>query len=92
VEAVKMEIIFTIWLRNVKRYLRSKSRIFGSLGIPVFFLVVMGFGLDSIVQIPGMQENYVSFIIPPAAASRRRASRDVLRAIPRTRIRFIDCK
>ncbi|MDW7732999.1 MAG: ABC transporter permease, partial [Methanolobus sp.] len=59
-----MDIVYTIWLRNVKRYLRSKSRIVGSLGMPVFFLLVLGFGLNSVVTLPGMEQGYVGFIIP----------------------------
>ena len=45
-----MDIVYTIWLRSVKRYLRSKSRIVGSLGMPIFFLLVLGFGLNSVVS------------------------------------------
>ena len=56
--------IYTIWLRNVKRYLRSKSRIIGSLAQPLFFLLVLGFGLGSVLTIPGMGHNYTKFIIP----------------------------
>lgn len=59
-----MDIVYTIWLRNVKRYLRSKSRVFGSLGMPIFFLLVLGFGLNSVVSIPGMGQDYINFIIP----------------------------
>ena len=59
-----MDIVYTIWLRNMKRYLRSKSRIVGSLGMPVFFLLVLGFGLNSVVSLPGMGHGYIGFIIP----------------------------
>lgn len=59
-----MDIIYTIWLRNVKRYIRSKSRIIGSLAQPLFFLVILGFGLNSSMTIPGMGQNYIKFIIP----------------------------
>ncbi|MBN2030971.1 ABC transporter permease [bacterium] len=59
-----MDIIYTIWLRNIKRYLRSKSRMIGSLGMPVFFLLVLGFGLNSVVRIPRMEQGYTGFIIP----------------------------
>jgi ABC-2 type transport system permease protein len=59
-----MDIVYTIWLRNMKRYLRSKSRIVGSLGMPVFFLLVLGFGLNSVVSLPGMRQGYIGFIIP----------------------------
>ena len=60
-----MDIVYTIWLRNIKRYLRSKSRIVGSLGMPLFFLLVLGFGLNSVVRIPGgTGQGYTSFIVP----------------------------
>ncbi|PKP60526.1 MAG: multidrug ABC transporter permease [Candidatus Altiarchaeales archaeon HGW-Altiarchaeales-1] len=58
-----MDIIYTMWLRNIKRYLRSKSRIIGSLGMPLFFLLILGFGLNSVVNISG-GNSYVVFIIP----------------------------
>ena len=63
-----MDIVYTIWLRNVKRYLRSKSRIVGSLGMPMFFLLILGFGLNSVVNIPGSNQGYFGFIIPGIVA------------------------
>jgi ABC-2 type transport system permease protein len=63
-----MDIIYTIWLRSMKRYLRSKSRIIGSLGMPLFFLLAIGFGLNSVVSIPGMEQGYIGFIIPGIVA------------------------
>lgn len=59
-----MDIIYTIWLRSLKRYLRSKSRIIGSLGMPLFFLIILGFGLNSVVAIPNVSGNYVEFLVP----------------------------
>ncbi|MBN2095679.1 MAG: ABC transporter permease [Candidatus Aenigmarchaeota archaeon] len=58
-----MDAVYTIWLRNMKRYLRSKSRIFGSLGQPLFFLLLLGYGLSSF-SIPGLGQNYQVFIVP----------------------------
>jgi len=63
-----MDVVYTIWLRNIKRYLRSKSRIIGSLGLPIFFLLFIGFGLNSMVNIPGMEQSYVRFIVPGLVA------------------------
>jgi ABC-2 type transport system permease protein len=63
-----MDIVYTLWLRSIKRYLRSKSRIVGSLGMPVFFLLVLGFGLNSVVRIPGQDAGYMQFIIPGIVA------------------------
>jgi ABC-2 type transport system permease protein len=63
-----MDVVYTIWLRNIKRYARSKSRIIGSLGQPIFFLLVLGFGLNSVVNIPGMSQGYFGFVIPGIVA------------------------
>jgi len=59
-----MEAVYTIWLRNMKRYLRSRSRIVGSLGMPLFFLLILGFGLNRVVTGPHMGHGYVGFIVP----------------------------
>jgi len=63
-----MDIVYTIWLRNIKRYVRSKSRIIGSVSMPLFFLLFLGFGLNSVVQIPGLGGNYIQFLIPGMVA------------------------
>ncbi|WP_048151783.1 ABC transporter permease [Methanolacinia paynteri] len=63
-----MDVIYTIWLRSVKRYIRSKSRIVGSLGMPLFLLVFMGFGLNSVVVIPNTGEDYIVFLAPGIVA------------------------
>jgi ABC-2 type transport system permease protein len=58
-----MNVIYILWLRQLKKYFRSKSRIIGSLGQPLLFLVAMGFGLGAIFQKAG-QGNYMQFITP----------------------------
>jgi len=63
-----MGAIHTIWLRNVKRFVRSKSRLFGSLTQPLFFLIVLGFGLNSLITIPGQSVTYMKFLIPGIVA------------------------
>lgn len=59
----KMIAIYTLWLRQLKRYFRSKSRIIGSLGQPILFLVALGFGLGPVFQKAG-QGNYIEFLTP----------------------------
>jgi ABC-2 type transport system permease protein len=59
-----MDIVYALWLRSLKRYIRSKSRIIGSVAMPLFFLIFLGFGLNSVVQIPGMGQDYIQFLIP----------------------------
>ena len=50
-------------MRQLKRYLRSRSRVIGSLAQPLLFLVALGYGLG-----PGFQKagegNYVQFLVP----------------------------
>jgi ABC-2 type transport system permease protein len=58
-----MGTIYILWLRQLKRYLRSKSRIVGSLGQPILFLLALGYGLGSVFQAAG-QGNYLQFIAP----------------------------
>ncbi len=63
-----MDIIYTIWLRNMLRYVRSKSRIVGSISMPLFFLLFLGFGLNSVVRMPGLEGNYILFLVPGMVA------------------------
>jgi ABC-2 type transport system permease protein len=60
--AAAMNVIFVLWLREVKRYLRSRPQIIASLAQPLLYLLVLGYGLNRYVQIPGT--NYVQFVVP----------------------------
>lgn len=55
--------IYILWLRQMKRYFRSKSRILGSLAQPLLFLFALGYGLGPIFQKAG-QGNYLQFLVP----------------------------
>jgi ABC-2 type transport system permease protein len=55
--------IYIMWLRQLKRYWRSKSRIIGSIGQPLLFLVALGFGLGPIFARAG-GGNYLNFLSP----------------------------
>ncbi len=58
-----MKEIYILWLRQIKRYLRSRSRIIASLGQPLLFLVALGFGFGPIYQKAG-GGNYLEFLAP----------------------------
>jgi len=62
-----MAVIYVLWLRQIKRYFRSRSRIVGSLGQPLLFLVALGFGFGPIFQRAG-QGNYIQFLAPGVIA------------------------
>jgi ABC-2 type transport system permease protein len=56
-------VIYILWLREVKRYLRSRAQIIASLGSPLMYLVALGFGLGPVFQKSG-QGSYLQFIAP----------------------------
>lgn len=58
-----MSTIYILWLRQLKRYFRSRARIIGSLGQPLLFLVALGFGFGPIYQRAG-GGNYIDFLAP----------------------------
>lgn len=58
-----MQIIYILWLRQLKRYLRSKPRIIGSLAQPLFFLLALGAGFGPVFSKAG-EGNYIQFLVP----------------------------
>ncbi|MCX6794256.1 MAG: ABC transporter permease, partial [Candidatus Gottesmanbacteria bacterium] len=62
-----MNTIYILWIRQLKRYFRSRSRIIGSLGQPILFLVALGFGLGPVFAKAG-QGNYIQFLVPGIVA------------------------
>jgi len=58
-----MSTIYVLWLRQLKKYIRSTPRIIGSLGQPLLFLLVFGFGFGSIFEKAG-GGNYIQFLVP----------------------------
>jgi ABC-2 type transport system permease protein len=52
-----------MWIRELKRYWRSKSRMVGSLGQPLLFLLALGYGLGATFQKAG-EGNYMNFLAP----------------------------
>src|SRR3989344_2536169 len=62
-----MHTIYILWLRQLKRYWRSKSRIIGSIGQPLLFLLALGFVLGPIFKRAG-GGNYIDFLAPGVIA------------------------
>ena len=57
--------VYVLWLREMKRFLRAKSRVIGSLAMPLFFLAFLGLGFNRMV-VPSMSGgvNYIRFLVP----------------------------
>jgi ABC-2 type transport system permease protein len=62
-----MNTVYILWIRQLKKYIRSTPRIIGSLGQPLLFLLVFGFGFGSIFQKAG-EGNYIQFLVPGIVA------------------------
>src|SRR4051794_36025729 len=58
-----MAVVFALWLREVKRYLRSRAQVVASLGQPLMYLLVLGFGLGPVFEKAG-QGDYLQFVAP----------------------------
>jgi ABC-2 type transport system permease protein len=58
-----MSVIYILWLRELKRYVRSRVQIIVSLGQPVLYLVALGFGFGPVFARAG-NGSYLQFVAP----------------------------
>ncbi len=58
-----MSAIYILWLRELRRYVRSRAQIVASLGQPLMYLLALGFGLGPVFQKAG-QGSYLQFVAP----------------------------
>lgn len=57
-----LQDIYTIWLREMLKFVRAPSRIVSSLAMPFIWLFILGFGFSSSITIPGLP--YIGFLAP----------------------------
>ncbi|MEM2841164.1 MAG: ABC transporter, partial [Candidatus Bathyarchaeia archaeon] len=57
-----MEGVYALWLREVKVFMRERSRIVTSIFTPMLWIFVFGGGLGSTVEVKGL--NYQVYIYP----------------------------
>lgn len=55
--------VFVLWLRDLKRYTRAKSRFFGSIAMPFFFLAFFSLGFRR-ANFPSLEIDYIDFLTP----------------------------
>jgi len=62
---VELIAVYVLWLREMKRFMRAKSRIIGTLAMPLFFLVALGFGFKN-ASFPSLPDgvSYIYFLVP----------------------------
>lgn len=57
-----MKKIYYLWLRQIKKYWRSKPRLVGTLFQPIIFLLMFGYGFGKTFAQAG--GNYLDFLVP----------------------------
>src|SRR5438045_4998175 len=58
-----MNVVYMLLFREVKKYLRSRAQIIASLGTPLMYLAVLGFGLGPVFRRAG-EGSYLQFMAP----------------------------
>jgi ABC-2 type transport system permease protein len=60
----EIRAFYTLWLREIKRYLRDRTRIVSSFVQPLLWLVIFGTGVRLAGSISGFTGNYQQYIFP----------------------------
>jgi ABC-2 type transport system permease protein len=58
-----MDVIYMLWLRQIRRYFRSGSRLIGTLGQPLLLMLALGYGIGAIYKKAG-EGDYMEFLVP----------------------------
>jgi ABC-2 type transport system permease protein len=60
-----LRVIWTIWLREFKTFIREPSRLIGMIGQPLLYLLIVGKGIASAVDLRRAQDiDYLQFMYP----------------------------
>lgn len=59
--------VYTLWLREITRFKRNKSRLIGSMAMPALFLIVLGNGFSGVFRYR-QDVSYIEFIGPGIVA------------------------
>ncbi|MBI5764977.1 MAG: ABC transporter permease [Planctomycetes bacterium] len=62
---------WTLWKREMVRFVRQRSRVIGAFGTPLVFWLIMGYGVGKSLRLPGAAESthYLEYSFPGAIAS-----------------------
>jgi ABC-2 type transport system permease protein len=58
-----MSVVYILWIRQLKRYARSRARVIASLAQPLLFLFALGFGFGPTFEKAG-HGSYIEFLAP----------------------------
>jgi len=62
----ELQAIYIMWIRQLKRFVRAKSRIISTIIQPLFFLVFLGLVLNNMINLPASSGNlqFLDFFAP----------------------------
>ena len=60
--SANLQAIYVLWLRQMKRFIRSRSRLVANIAQPFFFLAILGFGYSSFRLFGDLA--YIDFLAP----------------------------
>lgn len=55
--------MYQLWLRQIRRFTRSGSRMVGTIGQPLLLMLALGYGIGAIYEKAG-EGNYLEFLVP----------------------------
>lgn len=58
-----MDVMKVLWLRQMRRYVRSRSRILGAFGQPILLMLALGYGIGAIYRKAG-EGDFLQFLVP----------------------------
>jgi ABC-2 type transport system permease protein len=61
-----LEAIYSIWLRDIKKFWRERSRLWGGISRPILWLIILGSGLRGAINPSALNgaANYQQYIFP----------------------------
>lgn len=64
-KGIQFFAVYVLWLREMKKFWRARSRLIGTLLMPLFMLAFLGFGFRDI-SLPGLPDSlgYSSYLVP----------------------------
>ncbi|MDP3563268.1 MAG: ABC transporter permease, partial [Methanoregula sp.] len=62
---IQLAAIYVLWMREMIKFVRAKSRMIGAIVMPVFMLVFLGLGFRQ-VEFPGLppEISYIQYLVP----------------------------
>lgn len=70
-KVVSFQAIYVLWLRELKTFIRARSRIIGNIVQPFFFMAILGVGFKSSMRFTAVDMqglDYLQFLVPGLVA------------------------